>query len=178
MIRPLPPNSTIVRFPNRRPFPNTNGVATYAPPYDNPEGPYSNPGGPYSNPEGPYATSGTPYLPPYSTPSPTNHAEGRNFPLNPSSSTNSNNRVKSKDQDLDDDIKGRGTLTNTVNFVPEIRMLDKEDFLSEVKIQLDLRHVDNLYYVLVCHLNRHGDLYYVHECGNKTHLRTTSTMYV
>jgi len=123
--RPLPPNSTIVRFPNRRPFPNTNGGATYSPPYDSP-------GGPYTNPKGPYDTSVTRYVPPYSTPSPTNQAEGRNFPLKPSSSrTTANNKIKSEDRHLDDDIKAKGTSTDTVNFFPEIRMLDREDFLSQ-----------------------------------------------
>ena len=122
VVRPLPPNSTIVRFPNRRPFPNTNGR------------PYDNPRGPYSNHTGSHNTSVTPYVPPYITPSPTIQAEGRHFPLNPNSSTPANNRIKSEDRDLDDDINGRGTSANTVNFVPEIRMVDREDFLSEVKL--------------------------------------------
>ena len=103
VIRPLPPNSTILMLPNQRQFQNANGDTT---------NPYSTTGRPYN----------TPYVPFYSntqTPA-SSQAEGRNFPVGPYGAT-SNTEIKSGDRNLDEDI----------NFVPEIQIVDREDFVSK-----------------------------------------------
>ena len=126
----LPPNSTIVTLPNRRLFPSTKGYATYAPPFGKSEGTTKTP---YGSPVGVYDTSVTPYVPPYSTPSPSIQAEGRNFPLN----TNTvNNRIKSGN--MNNNMKKEASSENTVNFVPEVQMVSRDDFVAEVNVQLIL----------------------------------------
>ena len=126
----LPPNSTIVTLPNRRLFPSTKGYATYAPPFGKSEGTSKTL---YGSPVGVYDTSATPYVPPYSTPSPSTQAEGRNFPLN----TNTvNNRIKSGN--MNNNMKKEASSENTVNFVPEVQMVSRDDFVAEVNVQLIL----------------------------------------
>ena len=67
LVRHLPPNSTIVRFPNSRPFPATSGSASYDPISDNPRQAYNGPTGPNSNTEEPYSNPR----------GPNNNSEGR-----------------------------------------------------------------------------------------------------
>ena len=128
----LPPNSTIVTLPNRRLFPSTKGYATYAPPFGKSEGTSKTPNG---SPVGVYDTSATPYVPPYSTPSPSIQAEGRNFPLN---TNTANNRIKygNRNNNMKEEASSEDTI---VNFVPEVQMVSRDDFVAEVNVQLILR---------------------------------------
>ena len=131
VMRGLPPNSTIVTLPNRRLFPSTKGYATYAPPFGKSEGTSKTPNG---SPVGVYYTSATPYVPPYSTPSPSIQAEGRNFPLN---TNTANNRIKSGNRNniMREESSSEDTI---VNFVPEVQMVSRDDFVAEVNVQLIL----------------------------------------
>ena len=130
VIRGLPPNSTIVTLPNRRLFPSTKGYATYAPPNGKSEGTSKTPNG---SPAGVYDTTATPYVPPYSTSSPSIQAEGRNFPWN---TNTANNRIKSGNRN--NNMKEEASSENTINFVPEVQMVSRDDFVAEVNVQLIL----------------------------------------
>ena len=130
VIRGLPPNSTIVTLPNRRLFPSTKGYATYAPPFGKSEGTSKTPNG---SSVGVYDTTATPYVPPYSTSPPSIQAEGRNFPLN---TNTANNRIKSGNRN--NNMMEEASLENTVNFVPEVQMVSRDDFVAEVNVQLIL----------------------------------------